>query len=172
MTAIAVPLYHQHNTSIGERWKLLPSYAEYMLANHRFEKTPAIVFDLDGTIRPDHPFYLSDGLFPNVKSTLSQLVSKNITLFIITARSIRRQDSTWQYLDYKNIASYFKEIYFLPEGETDRIAVKSKQREALRAEYDIIMAVGDQKQDLCHNDTGETDQVCLNILFENPFTFE
>ncbi|RYE14390.1 MAG: hypothetical protein EOP45_19690 [Sphingobacteriaceae bacterium] len=160
-----------HYEAIGQRWKLIPRYIDYMLCNHLTSRKPCVIFDLDGCIRPDYPNHEHRATFPHVIETMEKLHNMGIEMFIITARPVSSKDTTLQYLSTSGIFSYMEDIYFLPTGE-DRIEFKSRIRTFIREKYSIIMAVGDQKQDLCHNDVDEDEDCCMNILMENPWTFE
>ncbi|RYE14158.1 MAG: hypothetical protein EOP45_20045 [Sphingobacteriaceae bacterium] len=160
-----------HYESVGQRWKLIPKYIKYMICNHLFTRELCVIFDLDGTVKPDHPNHQHRSTFPHVLETMDELLKMGITMFIVTARPISSKEQTIQYLSTSGISSFIKDIYFLPSSE-DRIEYKSRIRTLLREKYSIIMAVGDQKQDLCHNDIDEDDECCINILLENPWCFE
>lgn len=169
-------LKDKHYNSIGERWKLIPSYIDYLLANHRFDKDkpPTIVVDLDGTLKPSHPNLQEIGLFPNVKEILGQITNGNVTIHLITARTDDKRNLTLRYLDEQGILSFLKQLHFMPMDKSDRIQFKSETRDLIRRNHSIIMCCGDQRQDLSHNDTGDDieGEICLNMLFENPFTIE
>ncbi len=165
------PLCEIHYEAIGKRWQLIPRYVKYMTCNHLTSKAPCVVFDLDGCIKPDHPTYEHRTTFPHVIETMNELHTMGIKMFIITARPMSSEKRTLQYLSTSGISVYIKEAYFLPPTE-DRIEFKSRIRTQIREEYSIIMAVGDQKQDLCHNDIDEQEECCINVLMENPWTFE
>ncbi len=167
-----LPLREIHYQAIGERWKLVPSYAEYMLLNFRTSKPAAVIFDLDGCIRPDHPVLQHRVTFPNVLEAMDKLHSLNITMYIVTARPTTSKEATMQYMSACGMSCYIKEVFFLPMTGINAIDFKSHTRTQLRETHSIIMAIGDQKQDLCYNDEDEEDDCCLNILMENPFTFQ
>ena len=158
-------IHYQHMSS---KWEMVPSYTDYMVNNWRFDKPSAAVIDLDGTLKSDHPS--QDDIYLYVQQALLYLQKNNITIFLVTARAKECEGETISYLRSQNIDHYFKGMYFLPEDYTDIASFKSDARDSIREDYSIIMCFGDRNWDLSFED--DSDEICLNILFENPFIFE
>lgn len=75
--------FQHHYKWIGERWKQIPKYIDYLDGNHRTNKTPAIVVDIDGTIKPAHPLLDYVDLFEHVRDAFKQISERQVDIICL-----------------------------------------------------------------------------------------
>jgi predicted secreted acid phosphatase len=133
---------------------------------HRWQKKPAIVFDVDETLLSNWTAIKADGFVYGPKSQaeatdeigtairpsldLYNLAkAKGIDIFLITGRGEAVRDHTAHNLETQGFTGY-KQLILKPAGFSGTtVAYKSGARKAIEDQgYDILATVGDQYSDL------------------------
>lgn len=160
--------------SAAHKWALVPLYINNMLSKFLYDKPLAVCIDIDGTIWLDKEKSRATKrkLFDNVKEAILFMKSKEITIFFITARSRNLIIETKN--DLKDLG-IFEESYQLRmlDDTKERNISKRSHRDTIREDYSIVMAIGDETHDLVQTtEAQDCDEPSLNIMIENPLTFE
>lgn len=115
------------------------------ILNTKLPLNPCIIYDIDDTIIDSETFDVNI----DVLESYNYAKSKNIKIFIVTARPDTQQTVNYTYIQLENIGIKDTKIFFMPLNETNIAFYKHNVRKYLNdIGYSILVSIGDKYWDI------------------------